>query len=195
MRTRLFTLRYSESLGGFDDTPLKEFQRERETVAFREHFFVVHDVPHLLCVISYQQPVSPPTVEDDANQASGEASRGAGAKGSDQRRPSTREVLRDLSETQRALYHTLADWRRETAYQQGVPPFLIFSNRQLVELVTRRPDTPNALQQIAGIGTAKVKRHGNAVLRLLHGKTEGQPSDAPSTTPAGVAAGVEAADS
>ena len=37
MRVKLFTLRYSATLGGFDETPLAEFARDKEVLAFREH--------------------------------------------------------------------------------------------------------------------------------------------------------------
>jgi superfamily II DNA helicase RecQ len=131
MRTCLFTLRYSESLGGFDETPLREFQRDREIVAFREHFFLVHEVPHLTCVLTYQDPVP---VADREPASSGKASsvRAAGtthtAPTADGRR-SGRDALAGLDESQRVLFHTLREWRRETAYEEGVPPFVIFSNR------------------------------------------------------------------
>ena len=52
MRVRLLTLRYSPTLGGFDDTPLQEFTRCRELLEFREHFYAVHEVPHLTCVLT-----------------------------------------------------------------------------------------------------------------------------------------------
>ncbi len=41
MRVKLLTFRYSSSLGGFDDTPLLEFTRDKEVLSFREHFFAV----------------------------------------------------------------------------------------------------------------------------------------------------------
>ena len=40
MRVRIFTFRYSSTLGGFDDTPLTDFTRDKETLQFREHFFL-----------------------------------------------------------------------------------------------------------------------------------------------------------
>ena len=52
MRVKLFTLRYSATLGGFDETPVAEFTRDKELLGFREHFFVVNEIPHLACVLS-----------------------------------------------------------------------------------------------------------------------------------------------
>jgi len=57
MRIKLFTFRYSASLGGFDDTPLTQFVRDKEVLAFREHFFTVNEVPHLACVVTWQEAV------------------------------------------------------------------------------------------------------------------------------------------
>ena len=39
MRVKLFTFRYSPTLGGFDDTPLQDFVRDKDVLGFREHFF------------------------------------------------------------------------------------------------------------------------------------------------------------
>ena len=39
MRVKLFTFRYSATLGGFDDRPLTHFVRDKEVLSFREHFF------------------------------------------------------------------------------------------------------------------------------------------------------------
>jgi hypothetical protein len=65
MRVQLFTFRYSATLGGFDDRPLAHFIRDKEVLSFREHFFCGNEVPHILCVVTWQDclvtlPVRPP---------------------------------------------------------------------------------------------------------------------------------------
>ncbi len=52
MRVKLFTFRYSGTLGGFDDTPLQDFVRAKEVVAIREHFYAVNEVPHVSSALS-----------------------------------------------------------------------------------------------------------------------------------------------
>ena len=54
MRAKIFTLRYSATLGGFDDSAIELFTRDKEVLTFREHFFTVSDVPHLACVVAWQ---------------------------------------------------------------------------------------------------------------------------------------------
>jgi hypothetical protein len=48
MRIKLFTLRYSPTLGRLDDTPLQDFLRDKTVLECRERFFRVDGVPHLL---------------------------------------------------------------------------------------------------------------------------------------------------
>jgi hypothetical protein len=55
MRVRLFTIRYSTSLGGFDEEPLTSFLRDKDLLAIREHFFTVHEIPHVAPGVQYEE--------------------------------------------------------------------------------------------------------------------------------------------
>jgi len=176
MRVKLFTFRYSSSLGGFDDRPLVHFMRDKEVLAFREHFFCVNEVPHLLCVLTWQDalvsnadlavahelrhglapdpthaPLVPPTESSPRKR----------------KRGAVPDPTAGLDERQRALFNSLRDWRAKTAREEGVPHYIIFTNKHLVALVTTRPGSPTALGNLHGVGPAKVKRYGKAVLALL----------------------------
>src|SRR5262245_31413874 len=59
MRVKLFTFRYSSTLGGFDDTPLLDFIRDQEVLSFSEHFFAVNEVAHVTCVVTCQDAIVP----------------------------------------------------------------------------------------------------------------------------------------
>jgi len=68
MRIHLMTFRYSATLGGFDSEPLRDFLRDKEVIAFREHFFCVNEVPQLTCVVTYQNAVVPQAVIEGARE-------------------------------------------------------------------------------------------------------------------------------
>ncbi|MEX0587881.1 MAG: DNA helicase RecQ, partial [Cyanobium sp.] len=68
----------------------------------------------------------------------------------------------------------LKHWRRELARSQGVPPYVVFHDRTLVEVVARRPSSLEELGQISGVGQAKLERYGQAVLEALMGGIEAQ---------------------
>jgi ATP-dependent DNA helicase RecQ len=70
-------------------------------------------------------------------------------------------------EVDEALLTALRTWRREQAHQQGVPPYVVFHDRTLMELAAQQPATLEALGRIGGIGTAKLTRYGEALLGVL----------------------------
>jgi superfamily II DNA helicase RecQ len=168
MRVKLFTFRYSATLGGFDDGVLQDFVRDKEVVAFREHFYAVNEVPHVTCVLTYQDAVVPAAVLQLAHEIP-PRERPPGRPDRYQRKWSgeRRDVTADLSEPERVLFNTLREWRAKKAHDEGVSAFLVFTNRQLLEIVRKRPESPNALGQLEGIGPGKVKRYGAEVLALL----------------------------
>jgi len=61
----------------------------------------------------------------------------------------------------------LKSWRRDQARTQGVPAYVIFHDRTLLEIAGRQPSDLAALSQITGVGEAKLARYGEAVLGVL----------------------------
>lgn len=173
MRVKLITFRYSATLGGFDDTALVDFTRDKEVIAFREHFYLVNEVPHLSCVVHYQDAVVPQAALDAARDIAPRAQQAQQPRF--QRRDGAPDPCEGMSESERALFNHLREWRSKQARDDGVPPYLLLTNRQLVELVRRRPDSPTALGHIDGIGPGKVERYGAAILRCLHGHAPSAP--------------------
>jgi len=169
MRVHVFHFRYSPALGGFDTSALEQFQRNHDLLAFREHFFEVEGVPHLCCILSWQPSSGreiPMELRDELDAAP-VASRSPDREARSKRRSSKRDPLEGLDDEQRSLFHSLREWRREAADKKGIPPFQVFTNAELHEIVVRRPDSANGLSQIHGIGARKVEQHAEAVLRLL----------------------------
>ena len=175
MRVRLLTLRFENALGGFDDRPLDELLAGRELLTLREHFFTSGGVPHLLCVVEYREasartaqqalvkprPTSarpaepiPPTTESQPGRAR-------------KARTSQHDPLETLDEAQRMIFQTLRAWRSDTARHEGVPPYVVLTNRELVAVVERLPRSRSALVEVPGIGKGKVERHGEALLAQL----------------------------
>ena len=61
----------------------------------------------------------------------------------------------------------LKAWRREQAREQGVPPYVVFHDRTLIELAAARPGNQAELSGISGVGSAKLERYGAALLEVL----------------------------
>jgi ATP-dependent DNA helicase RecQ len=67
------------------------------------------------------------------------------------------------------LFEALRRHRLTVARAQGVPPYVVASDRTLRDLARLRPQSLDALQQAHGIGPAKAERFGAGFLAVLAG--------------------------
>ncbi len=75
--------------------------------------------------------------------------------------------VNDLSVEDRELFDALRALRRELADETGVPAYIVFGDRVLLEMVDRKPETHSALLQVPGVGQAKLERYGDAFLEVI----------------------------
>lgn len=65
------------------------------------------------------------------------------------------------------LWHALKAKRMALAKEQGVPPYVIFHDSTLLEILNRKPASLTEMGQITGVGQAKLQRYGDAFLEVL----------------------------
>jgi len=65
------------------------------------------------------------------------------------------------------LLHSLRACRKALADAHEVPPYIIFSDRTLQELVARKPATMEELLDVFGMGRVKVERYGREILSVI----------------------------
>lgn len=92
-----------------------------------------------------------------------------------------REATKRVSKTERSanakeayaevaddpLWHALKAKRMELAKEQGVPPYVIFHDSTLLEILNHHPSSLTEMGRISGIGQAKLTRYGDAFLEVL----------------------------
>jgi superfamily II DNA helicase RecQ len=61
----------------------------------------------------------------------------------------------------------LRDLRKQIAAADAVPVYTIFSNEQLAQMVPQRATSRAALEQIAGVGDARIDKYGPRFLERL----------------------------
>jgi ATP-dependent DNA helicase RecQ len=64
-------------------------------------------------------------------------------------------------------FDALRDLRRTLAKDQGVPPYVIFHDATLREMVEAKPQTLHALGQVSGVGARKLEAYGDAFLAVI----------------------------
>lgn len=70
-------------------------------------------------------------------------------------------------------YEALRSWRLQAARETDVPAFVVFTDATLVAIAEARPDSLEALSQLAGVGPAKLERYGKSVLDVLAERAQG----------------------
>ena len=93
--------------------------------------------------------------EVGARRKAGAAGRGGSAAG----------VL--TTPRERALFEALREKRLELAREANVPPYIIFHDATLVEMVKARPTSRAELSLVPGVGVSKLERYGEAFLKAI----------------------------
>jgi ATP-dependent DNA helicase RecQ len=76
-----------------------------------------------------------------------------------------------------ALFDALRLRRKQLATEAGVPPFVIFGDRSLVEMAAYRPASREELLAINGVGAHKLKRYGENFLAVIHAYARSSEND------------------
>jgi ATP-dependent DNA helicase RecQ len=71
------------------------------------------------------------------------------------------------------LWLALKAKRMELAREQGVPPYVIFHDSTLLEILKQKPSSLTELGRISGVGQAKLTRYGDEFLRVVEDVANG----------------------
>ncbi|MBN1239540.1 MAG: DNA helicase RecQ [Gammaproteobacteria bacterium] len=72
-----------------------------------------------------------------------------------------------VPEEDRALWDALRECRRRIATEQGLPPYVIFHDATLMQMMEYRPTTLDAMLGLSGVGQAKLERYGERFLDVI----------------------------
>ena len=72
------------------------------------------------------------------------------------------------------LWQALKAKRMELAREQGVPPYVIFHDSTLLEMLNHKPQTLTEMGQISGVGQSKLTKYGDDFLRVLEDAANGK---------------------
>lgn len=138
MPVRIITIPFDPDKELFSDEDLCRFLLDKRILALHPKFFQVRDRPYWTVFIEYETVVSQDEPKAD-----------------------------HLDEAQRLLLQRLKEWRKETAGAEGVPVFIVATNKQLMEVVRRAPGNLEALRAIQGFGKKKIERHGKQIVDIV----------------------------
>jgi ATP-dependent DNA helicase RecQ len=77
-----------------------------------------------------------------------------------------------VSEADAPLLSALKAKRRGLAETAGVPAYIIFNDKTLVEMAQKRPINLDEMAHINGVGAKKLENFGNLFLEVINGEVE-----------------------
>lgn len=66
-----------------------------------------------------------------------------------------------------SIFERLRKIRLDIAREEKVPPYLIFSDKTLVEMCSKMPRTEEEMLEISGVGNHKLQKYGDAFLSVI----------------------------
>ena len=146
MLIKVMSMTFDSAIGGFNDAEVREFIKDKEVVSIQDHFFVKNEVPYLAMVIKYfpfRQEAEPALAPQGKRE----------------------EAWRELiSESEMGVFNLLREWRSKRSREEGVPPYILFTNKQLALLIKEKPTSISHLERVEGIGKARSEKYGQQVL-------------------------------
>ena len=86
--------------------------------------------------------------------------------------PVSSSTIMDSADT--GLFESLRALRKELADAQGVPPFVIFGDRSLRDMVRSRPQTNSAFLELFGVGEHKLEQYGKRFMERIREYNTGE---------------------
>ncbi len=148
MLVKIFTFKFKHTVDGFDDSEFQNFIKDKNVISIRDYLIQTNNTPYLVLLVEYH-------LSDQAIQLK-----------STRRNSKNESWMKVLTESDMGLFNILREWRSEKSKNEGVPPYILFNNNQLAQIVKTRPQTKADLTKIEGIGNAKVEKYGQEILSI-----------------------------
>jgi ATP-dependent DNA helicase RecQ len=93
----------------------------------------------------------------------------------DRREPARRrrEPAQAVQAADSPLWEALRQLRKRLADEQGVPPYVIFHDSTLRQMVEERPATREDFAGLSGVGEQKLLRYADPFLEVIRGAAAG----------------------
>src|SRR3989338_940741 len=81
--------------------------------------------------------------------------------------PKVKIILGLKSDDEKNLFAKLKAKRMEIARAQNLPPYIVFHDKTLIEMIKKHPQNLEEMRKISGVGEEKLKKYGQIFLNLI----------------------------
>ncbi|MFQ5356403.1 MAG: HRDC domain-containing protein, partial [Mariprofundaceae bacterium] len=66
-----------------------------------------------------------------------------------------------------SLFEKLRELRKKLANELNVPPYIVFGDTTLISMAHLKPETPDQMLEVNGVGQVKLERFGEVFLHCI----------------------------
>ena len=147
MKLKVLTVTMDPATGMFDGSDVEAFSTSHRVERVFEHFFEHEGEPKWALLLTYRD-LDPPRGRSETTSA----------------RRDWRSLLDD---DEKKLFDLIRRWRNDKAKADGRPPYVLLTNKQIYDVVRRRPKTTAELREVEGVGEARIDSFGAELLAML----------------------------
>jgi superfamily II DNA helicase RecQ len=145
MEAKIFTIPFDPEKGSFLSREFEAFCSGKRVIRYRPDFFTLDGRPWWTVWIEYEVMEGIPEVKEKKGK----------------------ELRKDFSEAEQALFKKMKSWRLRTAEEKGIPAYLVATDRQFGEMITQRATTLTALGNIQGYGKKRLDAYGKDIIEMI----------------------------
>lgn len=138
MPFRIITIPFDENKGAFFEDILNQFCLNKKVLSHKAEFFQGNNKAYWSVFIEYDLVLGDSKVDPES-----------------------------LNEPEKLLYNRLRQWRRGTAEKEGIPIFIIATNKILETLAIKKPVSNEALKEIKGFGKKKIEKYAEELTGII----------------------------
>lgn len=149
MALHILTIPFNPAQAVFDDESVARFLINKRVQRLEPAFFIHEGKPYWSVYVEYE-----PILTADEKPI----------------------LKQSLTDGQATLLSKLRQWRKERADKDGVPVFIVATNKHLEQVILKQPRTLEGLRQIDGFGKKKLESYGRDILGLITAFNQPEPS-------------------
>ncbi len=137
---KIVTIPFNRNIKGFDDDLLNQSFMNKHVQSYRAEFFADGEEKYWTVFAEYDSVL--------------------------EQKPYKKED-HGLDESQNVLLDKLREWRKIRAEKEGVPVYLLGTNKELADIVKTAPKSSEALGTVKGFGKGKIEKYGKEIIEII----------------------------
>ena len=192
VKLRNYRMNENPSYGSLAQTPVYRLRQVMNYLMLKEYLTVTNDEFAIVKlteksreILDGEKPVMMKLAREQERTGKGAGEKGTGEKGAGTKKGRRSVGGADFSSREESLFEKLRLLRMETAREEKVPPYIVFSDKTLTHMCIVKPRTRAEMLSVTGVGEYKYEKYGERFLACISQALKEQPGEETETVKKG----------